>query len=486
MRRQISIGIFALAALGASSPAIAARKLTLDEAVLLALRNEPLVAEARVGADRAKLGVLRAQLDRVSVRVDATLNELWTKSNILGPTIPSASYCAFGGTSLPVDADTCAKFGGTPSTYTPDQSPESAQGLSNLQARVNVPLFSGFGVEANVAMRQRLEDAAVSSIADIRRGTALSVARYYWALRRIALVRDIQQHAIDRLTDGLTVVRARVQAGLAPPIDENRAKLQLLQRTATREDLAGQLREATVPLAVLLGLDEELELVDPPDVPPGLPPAVEEMVADARRARPDLQRATMQWEAQREAVRIAQSGYWPQIGATALLQYGNNQFNFGSGVRSTSSAANPFSNLSGSVTVGLTLSLNIFDTMNTWTAVRDARFEEARLWLERKRAELAIASDVRSAHAKVMHLALQRRPLEEALAVARDNLVILEARYKNGDALVIEFLNAQVDLTDAEIQLANVTAQLRQAWLELDAALGRLPGLGRIDKEGAR
>ena len=62
----------------------------------------------------------------------------------------------------------------------------------------------------------------------------------------------------------------------------------------------------------------------------------------------------------------------------------------------------------------------------------------------------------------------------ELWTVARDNLVILEARYQNGDALVIEFLNAQVDLTDAEIQLANVTAQLRQAWLELDAALGRI------------
>ena len=432
---------------------------------------------------------LRAQLDRVSVRVDATLNELWTKSNILGPTIPSASYCSFGGgggSALPIDADTCTKFGGTTSTVTPDQSPSAAQGLSNVQARLNVPIFSGFGVEANVAMRQRLEDAAVSSIADVRRSTALSVARYYWALRRIALVRDIQQRAIDRLNDGLVVVHSRVLAGLAPPIDENRAKLQLFQRTATREDLNGQLREATVPLAVLLGLDEEIDLIDPPDVPPGLPPSVEEMVASARRGRPDLQRATMQWEAQREAVRIAESGYWPQIGATALLQYGNNQFNFGSGVRSTSSAANPFSNLSGSITVGLTLSINIFDTMNTWSAVRDARFEEARLWLERKRAELVIASDVRSAHAKVLHLALQRRPLEEALAVARDNLVILEARYQNGDALVIEFLNAQVDLTDAEIQLANVTAQLRQAWLELDAALGRLPGLGRIEREASR
>ena len=40
--------------------------------------------------------------------------------------------------------------------------------------------------------------------------------------------------------------------------------------------------------------------------------------------------------------------------------------------------------------------------------------------------------------------------------MARDNLTILEARYKNGDALVIEYLDAQIDLANAELQLADV------------------------------
>jgi outer membrane protein TolC len=70
----------------------------------------------------------------------------------------------------------------------------------------------------------------------------------------------------------------------------------------------------------------------------------------------------------------------------------------------------------------------------------------------------------------------RRAPLISAREVARDNLSILEARYKNGDALVIEFLDAQNDLTTAEQQLADATAQLYLSWLELEASLGKVLG----------
>ena len=61
-----------------------------------------------------------------------------------------------------------------PTTYQPEQSPSVGQGLTNLRANVNVPIFSGFAVEANVAMRQRLEEAAHSTVAEVRRATALA------------------------------------------------------------------------------------------------------------------------------------------------------------------------------------------------------------------------------------------------------------------------------------------------------------------------
>jgi outer membrane protein TolC len=76
-----------------------------------------------------------------------------------------------------------------------------------------------------------------------------------------------------------------------------------------------------------------------------------------------------------------------------------------------------------------------------------------------------------------VHLVARRAPLVAARDIARDNLKILESRYQNGDALVLEFLDAQVDLVNAERDLADLTAQLQLAWLELAASLGRVVGL---------
>ena len=54
----------------------APRRLTLQEAVQAALHTEPLIAEAHLQDDRARLGVLRAQLDRFSLKVDGSVQEL--------------------------------------------------------------------------------------------------------------------------------------------------------------------------------------------------------------------------------------------------------------------------------------------------------------------------------------------------------------------------------------------------------------------------
>jgi outer membrane protein TolC len=69
--------------------------------------------------------------------------------------------------------------------------------------------------------------------------------------------------------------------------------------------------------------------------------------------------------------------------------------------------------------------------------------------------------------------------LAEAREIARDNLAILAARYKNGDALIIEYLDGQNDLLTAEQQVVDVNTQLQQAWLELDASLGRIVGVNQ-------
>jgi outer membrane protein len=471
------LGLVIVVALATGSAQAAPRALTLADAVELAMRTDPLIAEARIQEDRSKLAVLRSQLDRVSLKIDGTLQELFSKSNIGGPPLQIPRCALPNGATISADADTCVALGGSPSLATlADQQPQSGVGILNLSANLNVPIFSGLRVESNVKRQQTLRDASTVSIRQQRRDLALSVARSYWQVRRVALLYDVESAALERLRMAETVADGRVKAGLAPPIDRNRAQVRRLNSTANAADLAGQMREAAVTLGVALGIPDELVLTDVPMVPDAPPPPVEVLLSDAKGGRPELKIADLQVEAQHQAVRMAASGFYPQLSAFGLFQLGNNAFNPAVGARQVSGGTNPFSNISGNLTLGVTLNMNFFDTLNTWTLHRDARFEHARLLEERRRFGRVIDADVRAAHARVQKLFARRLPLVAARDVALDNVKILEARYKNGDALVIEFLEAQNDLTNAERALTDVQAQLQLAWLELDASLGNIVG----------
>jgi outer membrane protein len=455
------------------------RKLSLQEAVDVAMRVDPLISEAHIGDERARLGVLRAQLDRFQLKADGSINELWNKSNIglpqqLNCTISAAgqsyttlvaspSDCTSSALMLPAGAS--AMITGT--------APDSVwQGLSNFQVQANYFLFSGFRVEANVARAKLNKQAALVQIKQNRKDVALGVARLYWNVRRLYILRDVQQSALQRMVDAEAIANGRVQAGLAPPIDKNRATQRRLSQLAALEDLKGQANAALAQLGVSLDLKDELELVDDVKIPDSPPASPAELVQDALGRRPEVKNAFLQAEIQHQQVRMARSNFFPQVTLLGNFQYGNNVFNIASNTRSNAASANPFSGLSGAFYGGVSLTMNFFDTLNTYTATGDAWYQEQSLRQETRRWERLVDNDVRTAHANLLKLYARRTPLIAARDVARDNLTIVEGRYKNGDALIIEYLDAQIDLANAEVQLADVTAQLQLQWYELQAALG--------------
>jgi outer membrane protein TolC len=438
--------------------------LSLPDAITIGLRVDPIVAEGKVAEDRAKLATLRAQLDRVAIKADGTVQEQYNHT-----------------------------WGGQGGNLT------GWAGLSNLQASVNAPLFAGFRIDSTVKRAKRLEAASRDTIRQEIKDTSLTVARAYWSVRRLDLLIATQQRALSRLQEAEGVTIARVKAGLAPPIDANRATLRRIQQVATITDLHGQQGESIAQFGAALGIMGSVTLTDEPQTPRAEFGDVSQLVAEGTANRPEVAQAALQSAAQHFAVKIAQSNFYPQLSAVGLFQYGNNNFNPESNTRNLDSATaaqlaacemnanvrcpdiranpNPFTNYTASVIAGGQLTMNFFDTLNTYTGQKDAKYEAARLAQEEKRIARLVDSDVRTAAAKVRHLYDQTLPLTQARDLAIDNVKIIKDRYRNGDALVIEYLDAEVELTNAEVQLSDVIAQYQVAYYELQAALGRPIGV---------
>ena len=445
--------MIAVVVVTAAACAAAAHPLTLVEATEIALRGDPGVARAAVDIERARLLTLTANLARVHVSVDASVQEIFA-----------------GGTSPFFDKQFGAGGG--------------LLGLGNVQASVDAPLYSGGRVEADIARAEHLEHAAEYDLEGARRGVVLAVARAYWSERRLALLAEAQRGSDARLEDSERIVLARVNAGLAAGLDQNRAASRRAELDVQRASLVAQRTEARVRLTTVLGIDEPVELVDALPVDNATPGAVaavvdvNALVQRALDARPELKAAELRGFAVDEEKRSAESAFFPQVGAFGLAQLGNNPSIAGAGSRGVGGGAIPFVGTAANLQAGVGVSINLFDTYATTHAVDDAAHRRRLADAETRALRRTVESDVRLASAKLASLREQRVVLARAEAIEADDVVILQKAYERGEVLLTELLDQQVRLSDAERQIVDVDAQLVLAQIELDVAVGdHMPGV---------
>lgn len=469
----------------------APRRLTLREAMDLAVRNDPAVTAASLMRARNAVALLRTQLDRVSLRVDSFLTEQWQVGNVGGPAPPASCTALLqtGVGSLVVPVDATSAQGNEPSRadcdaimgmyYKPPAIASGWQGEFNLAANLQVPLFTGFRVTGNVAHARYMRDASAATLRDTQRTAMLAVLRDYWSARRFELRQEVSEQAVARYNDSVEVVAARVRNGLAPRLDLNRMETRKQAEQSNLADMAGNAAEARAQLAVALGLGgTPIVLTEPAEVrppPPARPEELESLLSSAQRERPDRRAAHLNTLAAEQFIRVQLANYYPQLSLSSLLQFSNNPYNPLTGARSANSTPNPFSNITGSAFLGGTLNLNVFDTLNTFTSVRDARIEHRRLAEEERRIGRAIESEMRTLHARLFHYYNMREPLLRARDIARDNLEVIKHRYKSGDIAILDYIEAQIELLNSELNLVNMTTTIEQTWGELYLAAGRLP-----------
>lgn len=488
----------ALAA-GAVSSVTTSRQLTLRETLDLALRSDPAIAAALASRGRSDVAVLRAQLDRFSLKVESSLTEQWRIDQTSGGAAPPSCTgliqvpSTAGVSPLLSPMSLVTSQGGPPTQaeceaamglYSPGSSTsagwsQSFLGQLNLSANLQVPLFTGFRLTANVSRARRQRDAASATTEDAQRQVALAALRAYWTVRRLEARQQVSEEALTRYKESMAAVTWRVRAGLAAQADINRMETRRQAELANLADLRGNADESRAQLAVALGLGgAQLVLVEPievPAAPPSRPEDVEALLAPALRERPDLRAAQMTRLAAASFVRSQLSNYYPQLSLSSLMQFGNNPYNPLTGARSANAAANPFANITGSAYLGGTLSLNIFDTLNTYTAVKDARLDHRRLLAEERRIGRVVETDVRTFHARLLRHYSMREPLLRTRDIARDSLNVVRLRYRNGDVSLLDLMDAQLELLKAESELIDSTTTIVQTWGELVLATGRLP-----------
>jgi outer membrane protein TolC len=419
-----------------------ARALTLDDAIDLAIAHDPRVDRAALEVERARLRTKRANLERLRASVDVSAQALYVSPAFFSPS-PGAPL----GAILP---------------------------LGTLQGAVDAPLFSGWRIESDIEEATALEAASAADVDAERAAVGLAAARAWWSVRRLSLLEDALLASDTRLQESERLVKARIAAGLAPGLDENRAASRRVQLEVERQGLQAQRREALVQLALVLGVATPITLADAPavvgggvaaDVGADVGADVDRAIERAFEHRPQLRAGALRLRALSSEKKATESAWWPQLDAVGLLQLGNNPSVPGADARSVSAAL-----LDGNLQAGLVLKWNLFDTWSTATAVDDVDHRRRIADAEQRAQRNNVEGAVRLAFARVVSLQEQRALLGRTRAILDDNLASLDKAWQRGEVLFTEVLDAQVEIAGNDRQLVDVDAQLALARLELRAA----------------
>ncbi len=322
-------------------------------------------------------------------------------------------------------------------------------------ADLELPLYTGGRLEAQERSQR---DAARASGFDLAADSLRVIQQvrtsFYLALGAQAEV-DAANLAVQRLRRHLKDLEQQLRAGAA----STEAQLQVEARLRSAEQRSLNAQEQLSVRRLQLG--RALGFPDREVVPAGQ--LDQSLLSDdgilgkvgSVDARPELHALNSRQSANREASRAAKGSLMPSLNATAQLHYAR------PGIRVVDNEWMDWA------TVGLRLQWTLFDKGG-----RSARVEQraamARALSHRQEElhrELTNALEISRAQVRAQHEQVSKAQQRAELESKR--LKLVQGRYQQGLGTETELLDAQDDLSDAEIAVAAQRSRLRLAEVKL-------------------
>jgi outer membrane protein len=349
--------------------------------------------------------------------------------------------------------------------YTWSSAPFFNIGTGQLASRVSTArvdarydVFTGGQKVGALRTAQALVEAAEAGTLEARFAVALATERAYYAVLADEELARVAAERVRRAGEQFSVARARVLSGGAVQSDS----LQLLLEV--KRARVAQLRQDAAVRVSRLQLGRRVGLSGParaapldPAQPPALPFTLDEAVRRALSQGPVYRVARAAERAANADVMARRGAYLPRatLGAS-ISNYGNHFFPQGASY-----------NL-----LTFTVSLPGWDNARHEIALSQARVNRDVARAVREDLERAAWRDVAEAY-DTYNTSREAAVLAgEGLVVARENYRVQQTRYRSGATTILDLLDAQVALTEAEADLVQARFGTRLALAGLEATLG--------------
>lgn len=326
----------------------------------------------------------------------------------------------------------------------------------------NYLLFDFGGREATIdAARQNLFAANWTHNATVQ-AVVLDVSRAYYQLFAAVEALDAARAGETFAQQSLDAVSARQRAGTATRADALQARTALAQTTLARTQNEGAALVARGVLANALGLgaDTVVQLAPPPPTD-GLAlgdTALADLLALAAERRPELRAAEATLSAARSSVAIEESAAKPTLSTFANL---------------SATSLNPGTD-PRSIAVGVAVNIPIFLGYQPSYRIQAAREEVERQSAIRAQIGNDISLEVWRAYQDVRAQTQAVTSANELVTSASESYGVALGRYRAGVGTLIDALNAQNVLIQANLQKIQARFNLNLAKISLARAIGAL------------
>jgi outer membrane protein TolC len=359
---------------------------------------------------------------------------------------------------LPTGADLALTFDNRRSEEDPAPPIDPAY-RSGLRFSLVQPLLKGLGstvTEQEILFAVKDREAAVSNLREQAIELLAAVRDSYFEVLRLRENLSYRETSVTVAAKILTEARARVEAGVMPPVDILEAEFGLKQRERERLDAERAYLDGLDNLAVLLGIRRPIRVSEQALEQPELAANPDRAFVTALTRRPDLQRRLREIERRELEARISRNALLPQLDLSASYGLVGLGGSFSDDLGEVGGGEFP------GWEVGLALSYPLGN--------REARHEQRRLLLllkgQRARVE-QLKSEIRNEiRAAIRLLEVSRKVIDvtsSGLAFAEEKLRILLKRQEVGLATTRQVLEGEEDLAEAQTDWTTALADYNKA-----------------------
>lgn len=349
---------------------------------------------------------------------------------------------------------------------TRSRSAKTATSSPSVQNTNLLMLSTAFELDVWGKLRRANEAALAQALATryardtVQLSIAGLVSNSYLALRAYDAQLAVTVATIESREGSLDIVRNRVDAGLASPLDLHQAEGSLAAAKAQLATLRRQRALVEHQLGVLTG-DPGLtiapgdlnQLPVPPVPPPGLPSQLLE-------ARPDIQQAEQELVAANAEIGVAKAAYYPTISLTGTL-----------GTQSPE-LSNLFTSPANLWSLGWDLVTPVFEGGRISAQVDQVTAHRQQVVANYRKTVQTAFQEVNDALVSLRESANGEQAEAEQVAAAKKALDLAKIRYDAGYSSYLEVLDAERTVNDALLSYIATRQSRLTAAVDLFKALG--------------